>query len=219
MTSCWTCLSSRRRNAGQPANNLSHLTLMNHCDLYPVIPSLPALTQLQAQLPPLLAQEAVTALRLCFDRPPERKQLDAVRQMAWERDVALILAPANLDLLHGLSLKESDGVHLSSPKDVKTFAGRRDRPEAFQIGCHCLTLDDAMLAGEQGADYVSLPAIGLTALKQWSLFAELPVVAEHVCTTEEALAATQAGADFLAITLDPAENGLDHFTAISAAIP
>ena len=191
---------------------------MNHCDLYPVIPSLTALTAVQEQLPSLLADDSVTALRLCFDKPLERKQLETVRQMAWERNVALILAPASLNLIQGVSLKDSDGIHLARLQDVKTFANRKDRPGSFQIGCTCLTLDDAMSAGEQGADYVSLPAVNLSALTQWSVFAELPAVAEHVCTAEEARAAAQAGADFLAITLDPAEDGLARFAAVSSAL-
>lgn len=192
---------------------------MNHCDLYPVIPSLHALTAVQEQLPSLLDSDSVTALRLCFDRPLKRSQLETVRQMAWDRNVALILAPASLNLLQGISLKESDGIHLSNLRDVKTFASRKDKPSSFQIGCTCLTLDDAMSAGEQGADYVSLPAANLPALTQWSVFAELPAVAEHVCTAEEARAVAQAGADFLAITLDPAEDGLTRFTAVSEALP
>ena len=191
---------------------------MNHCDLYPVIPSLQALDELQEQLPPLLAGEAVTALRLCFDTPVKKHQLDKVRQMVWKHDVALILAPADLRLLRDIPLDEIDGVHLSTLSDVRPFASRKDRPKTLQIGCTCLTLDDAMLAGEHGADYVSLPAAALPALTQWNLFAELPSVAEHVCTAEEARAASQAGADFLAITMDPAADAVARFSAVSAVL-
>lgn len=191
---------------------------MNHCDLYPVIPSLPVLAELLEHLPPLLADEAVTALRLCFDRPPEKQQLETLRQMVWKHDVALILAPAEPALLKDIPLKEIDGVHLSSPADVKPFAERKDRPKTLQIGCTCLTLDDAMSAGERGADYVSLPASGLTALTQWSLIAELPAVAENVLSAEEARSAAEAGADFLAVSLTPEGEAMERFSAISAAL-
>ncbi|MCX5618760.1 thiamine phosphate synthase [Bombella sp. TMW 2.2543] len=191
---------------------------MNHCDLYPVIPSLPVLTELQEHLPSLLAQDSVTALRLCFDQQPDQKQLETLRQMVWKHDVALILAPAELSLLKDISLREIDGIHLSSPADVKPFAERKDRPKNLQIGCTCLTLDDAMSAGERGADYVSLPATGLTALTQWSLIAELPAVAENVLSAEEARAAAEAGADFLAISLTSDSDAMERFKAISAAL-
>lgn len=192
---------------------------MTHCDLYPVIPSLHALSELQEQLPALLAHEAVTALRLCFDSPLKQDQLETLRQMAWGHDVALILAPADLGLLKDVPLNRIDGVHFTRPADVKTFASRKDRPRDLQIGCTCQTLDDAMSAGEQGADYICLPASGPSSLTQWSLFAELPSVAEDVRTADEALAAIQAGADFLAITLTPpAGEALSRFATVSAAL-
>ena len=194
------------------------MTIMTQCDLYPVIPSLHALTGLQEQLPSLLAGEAVTALRLCFDSPLKWNQLDAFRQMVWNHDVALILAPADLSLLRDIPLTETDGIHLASLAEVKPLASRKDRPKNLQIGCTCLTLDDAMQAGERGADYVSLPASSLPSLTQWSLFAELPAVAEDVHTSEEARAAAEAGADFLAVTLDPADDALARFAAVRAAL-
>ncbi|MCT6855950.1 MULTISPECIES: thiamine phosphate synthase [Bombella] len=187
-------------------------------DLYPILPSLQLLTELQDRLPPILEMESVTALRLCFDRTLKHSLLDSLRQMVWSYNVALILAPSDLGLLCDIPLTEIDGLHLSRPAEVKTLINRKDKPKNLQLGCSCLTLDDAMSAGEQGADYISLPATALTAITQWSLFAELPIVAEHITAVEDGAAAAKAGADFLAIPLHNAEDITTRFVEIKEAL-
>lgn len=67
-----------------------------------------------------------------------------------------------------------------------------------------------MQAGENGADYIAFPHNELELLKWWGSIAELPSVAEGVTTAEAALAAQNAGVDFLDIRLSL--NGSDDET-------
>ncbi len=175
--------------------------LMNHCDIYPSLPCAYDLAKLQAYLPPILKLEAVSALRLCFDAPLSQKYLQKICALVQEHDVALILSPAKLELIRDVPLSKIDGVHLPSLAEVKSFAGQKDRPKHLQVGCSCQTLDEAMSAGERGADYIGLPATELLSLTQWSLIAELPSVAEGIHNLEQARASAEAGTDFLGIPL------------------
>ena len=93
----------------------------------------------------------------------------------------------------------ADGSHVQCP--VK---GVRDRlPEGAILGAGCgLSRHEAMLAGEDGADYVSFGPWGEDAaalLAWWQELMELPCVAAGGLTIENAARAADAGADFVAL--------------------
>ncbi|TPW34910.1 thiamine phosphate synthase [Oecophyllibacter saccharovorans] len=189
-------------------------------DLYPVLPAIltrnaAALGALEKPLGDLLAAPQVTALRYCFSAPPYPPALDALLSLAQSHDVAVIAAPHGEDLqtltrlINALPLEKIDGIHLETLAAFKALPPRKSGKNAFQIGCSCSCLDEAMRAGEAGADYVSFPAAETTLFQQWALMTELPSVAELLqdispaslqpgSEIEKAVAAAQAGADFIA---------------------
>lgn len=115
---------------------------------------------------------------------------DALRMVAHERDVALVIE-SHLRLVerHGL-----DGVHLADgARNVR--AARKELGADAIVGTFCgASRHDGMNAGEAGADYVSFGPVGATALGTdlpagrdlfawWSEMIEVPVVAEGGLTS------------------------------------
>lgn len=130
---------------------------------------------------------------------------DAVRAVAHERDVAVVIETHfRMAERHGL-----DGVHLTD--GAKTIREARKLLGADAIvGTFCgISRHDGMNAGEAGADYVAFGPVGATALGTglpadrelfawWSEMIEVPVVAEGGLT--DALVLDYAAiTDFLGI--------------------
>jgi thiamine-phosphate pyrophosphorylase len=178
-----------------------------HCRLYLVAPAQWP-TGFPARLADALAAGDVAALLLPTDgadAAAARAAVAAVRPVTAAHGVALMLQgdPA-LAVATGC-----DGVHLASPDGAR--AARRALGD-LQLGVFCgASRDQAMRAGEDGADYVafgpyfSAPAAGGAAtpdadlMSWWAALMELPVVAAGAIDAANCAALVRAGADFLAV--------------------
>ncbi len=140
----------------------------------------------------VLGAQEVACIRLGLATKDEDKVMraaDAVRQVAHEFDVALVIEN-HIALVerHGL-----DGVHLTDGARTVRYARKELGQEAI-VGCFCAASQhDGMTAGEAGADYVCFGPVGETGLgtgaraerdlfQWWSEVIEVPVVAEGALT-------------------------------------
>lgn len=140
----------------------------------------------------VLGAQEIACLRLGLATKDEDKVMraaDAVRQVAHEFDVALVIEN-HIALVerHGL-----DGVHLTDGARTVRYARKELGQEAI-VGCFCAASQhDGMTAGEAGADYVCFGPVGETGLgtgaraerdlfQWWSEVIEVPVVAEGALT-------------------------------------
>ncbi|WP_042695433.1 thiamine phosphate synthase [Azospirillum sp. B506] len=180
------------------------------CRLYLVTP--PALEP--AAFAPLLAEAldagdvACVQLRLkdCSE-DDIRRACDVLRPIAQEREVAFILND------HPRLAREAgcDGVHVGQTdtpyRDARKIVGN---DAIVGVTCHD-SRHLAMIAGEEGADYVAFGAFFPTATKTaeykaepellswWSELMEVPCVAIGGITAENCAPLVTAGADFLAV--------------------
>lgn len=180
------------------------------CRLYLVTP--PALEP--AAFAPILAEAldagdvACVQLRLkdCSE-DDIRRACDALRPIAQERDVAFILND------HPRLAREAgcDGVHVGQTdtpyRDARKIMGN---DAIVGVTCHD-SRHLAMIAGEEGADYVAFGAFFPTTTKTaeykaepdllswWSELMEVPCVAIGGITAENCAPLVTAGADFLAV--------------------
>jgi len=136
-----------------------------------------------------------------------RQACEKLCPIVQDRDIAFVLNDRP-DIAHEM---ECDGVHIG--QDDTPYAQAREivGPNAI-VGVTCHDSKHlAMVAGEQGADYVAFGAFFPTDTKQaktqadpallhwWSTMFEVPCVAIGGITTENAPALIDAGADFLAV--------------------
>ena len=135
-----------------------------------------------------------------------RRAIDALRPVAHSRDVAFLLNDRpDLAVQTGC-----DGAHVGA--DDMDVARARAVLGDRQLGVSCTdSRDAAMVAGENGADYVAFGAFFASAtkateiradpalLRWWSEMMELPVVAIGGITAANCAPLVQAGADFLAV--------------------
>ncbi len=160
--------------------------------IYLITPPTFALEVFPAQLAKVLDAVPVACLRLALasrDEDGIGRAADACRQIAHERDVAVVIED-HLKLVerHGL-----DGIHLTdAARSVR--AARKELGADAIVGAWCGASQHAgMTAGEAGADYVCFGPVGDTALGTgtragrdlfawWSEVIEVPVVAEGALT-------------------------------------
>lgn len=186
----------------QDASDMTQHTMMMGCDLYPTISDAAYLPEALPHLAAIASHQHVTAMRLCLSSPVESAIFAALTDLLYRHDVALIVAPTQNVSLDTLPLDQIDGVHVSHAVDLKNIPTTyRKKSLSLQTGCSCSTLDEAMRAGELGADYVAFPATETVSISQWSLVTELPCVADAISSLEQAQQARLAGADFLGFTL------------------
>ena len=98
---------------------------------------------------------------LLFD--PTDRSVESVRRFAQTvqgKNVALILKN-DIDLALKLP---ADGVQIPYQPDIKKI---RQRTTEFSLGVLCATRDEAMRAGEAGADYIGFDASNAAELTQW----------------------------------------------------
>lgn len=142
----------------------------------------------------VLDSTEIACVRLALASRDEDDQLraaDALRDVAHQRDVALVIDQhILLAERHGL-----DGVHLLDGARSVRAARKQLGPDAI-VGSFCGTSrHDGMSAGEAGADYISFGPVGETGLDSgeqvdfetlewWSQVIELPSVAEGGLTVE-----------------------------------
>lgn len=142
----------------------------------------------------VLGTHEIACLRLGLATKDEDKVMraaDAVRQVAHEFDVALVIEN-HIALVerHGL-----DGVHLTDGARTVRYA-RKELGQDAIVGAFCAASQhDGMTAGEAGADYVCFGPVGETGLgtgaraerdlfQWWSEVIEVPVVAEGALTED-----------------------------------
>jgi len=136
-----------------------------------------------------------------------RRATDILRPVAQDRGVAVLMNDRP-DLAAELGC---DGVHIGQEDMSYGQARRIVGPEAtVGVTCHN-SRHLAMVAAEQGADYVAFGAFFPTGTKQpktraepelitwWSEIFEIPCVAMGGVTVENAPVLVAAGADFLAV--------------------
>ncbi|QDH13061.1 hypothetical protein E3E12_01330 [Formicincola oecophyllae] len=210
---------------------MAHHNSMNMTKLYPIITEAlleqPAARQkLLDQLPALLKRDDVAALRLPVAKAPFPPFLNALITLCHESGTALMAMPLPPERARSLPLNAKsagqqrlDGLHASSLgawQALPRFTGH----DAPQTGCCCASLDEAMQAGEAGADYVSFQATEVAFFTLWNAMAELPAVAECGGTPESwpdmARQAAMAGADFVAFPLPVTDDGTLDSAAIDA---
>lgn len=160
------------------------------------------------QMARMLDAVEIACVRLALaakDEDTIGRAADAVRAVAHERDVAVVIETHfRMAERHGL-----DGVHLTDGAKTIRDARKLLGSDAI-VGAFCGTSrHDGMNAGEAGADYVAFGPVGATALGTglpadrelfawWSEMIEVPVVAEGGLT--DALVLDYAAVtDFLGI--------------------
>jgi thiamine-phosphate pyrophosphorylase len=135
------------------------------------------------------------------------KAADTLRPISQQRDVAFIMNDRP-DLAVKL---DCDGVHVGQ-EDTPYAEARRIVGPDRQVGVTCKNSRDlAMIAGEQGADYVAFGAFfpsttkavttpaDIEIIEWWSELFEIPCVAIGGITVDNCVPLIKAGADFLAV--------------------
>ena len=162
--------------------------------IYLLTPPAFELSTFPDRLSEVLDSFEVACLRLALattDEDALSRAADAVRSIAHERDIALVI-DSHVGLAERLGL---DGVHLAdgsrSVRSVRKTLGK----DAI-VGAYCGTSrHDGMTAGEVGADYVAFGPAGESALGDgsraehdlfgwWSEIIEVPVVAEGALSAD-----------------------------------
>lgn len=183
---------------------------MADCRLYLVTPAVLDPAAFAPQLAAALDAGDCACLQLRLkdaDDDTVRRAVDVLRPVAQSRDVAFILN----DRPDLAAQTGCDGVHVGQHdtpyKKARSIVG----PQAIVgVTCHD-SRHLAMVAGEDGADYVAFGAFFPTETKDapahaepelltwWSELMEVPCVAIGGITPENCGALVRAGADFLAV--------------------
>lgn len=136
-----------------------------------------------------------------------RRACEKLQPLVQDRDIAFVLNDRP-DLAKEMGC---DGVHIG--QDDTPYKKARDimgKDAIIGVTCHD-SKHLAMIAGEQGADYVAFGAFYPTDTKQaktkaepwilewWTTMFEIPCVAIGGITTDNATPLIEAGADFLAV--------------------
>lgn len=173
------------------------------CLAYVVTPEIRDAAAFLAPLEHVLRTLPVAAIRLRLAEAPRQEMIrtvETVKALVFDYEAALMLENhPELARLTGC-----DGAHVAAHDvaDARAILGKE-----LQLGASCgFSRDDAMRAGESGADYIAFGPFdhqsedeGLQLLRWWREMMELPVVAE--CFPQE--------------TLVPASSPLSGFTDLS----
>lgn len=148
------------------------------------------------------AEAACVLLREAgLDEAALRAGVAALRPPAQARGVAVLLADRA-----GLAAETGcDGVHLSGPGALAAARRRLGAEAIVGVGCGG-SRHDAILAAEQGADYVAFGApepapqpADAELLGWWQLLMTLPCVAFGAADARDCARLAAAGADFVAV--------------------
>jgi thiamine-phosphate pyrophosphorylase len=179
------------------------------CRLYLITPPRLDLASFPGLLAAALDAGDVAAVQLRLkdvDDDTLRRAIDALRPVAQSRGVAFLMNDRpDLAVAHGC-----DGAHVGQTDTPAVVARKILGDRTLGVTCHA-SRDLAMVAGEDGADYVAFGAFFPTTTKDastradpdilqwWSDLMELPCVAIGGITAENSPPLVQAGADFLAV--------------------
>lgn len=186
---------------------------MKDFDLYPIITPQKHYESSLTHLTDIIAHSHVSALRLNVTKTVTEDFIKALTSLLHRHNVALIIASPLLFKTETFLLSESDGFHFSDLAALRAGLPAL-KPYKLQVGCFCDTLDDAMYAGETGADYISFPAQSVGLIEKWSGFAELPCVAEQPLDPASALQAIEKGADFVSFQLNFSDDDKNWLQAL-----
>jgi thiamine-phosphate pyrophosphorylase len=150
---------------------------------------------LAPELEAALAAGGAVAFRL---RSPDPAQ--ALRQLCAGRVAFLVQDDVDLALALG-----ADGVHLGDPARVRDVRARLGPDRLLGASCGG-SRHAAMLAGEDGADYIAFGEVGrrpqpplLELLAWWNELFVLPCLAEGAFDDASLGAVARAGADFIGV--------------------
>lgn len=184
---------------------------MTDCRLYLITPPALDLNSFKPLLAATLDAGDVACVQLRLKDVTDdvvKRAIDALRPVAQERDVAFILN----DRPDLAAAGGCDGVHVG--QDDTPYAQARKimgRDAIVGVTCHD-SRHLAMVAGEDGADYVAFGAFFETSTKEpkaraepeilswWQEMMEIPCVAIGGVTVENCRVLVEAGADFLAVS-------------------
>ncbi len=180
------------------------------CQLYLVTPPVLAPARFRDTLAEALDAGPVAAVQLRLKQWPDDELLraiDLLRPVAQQRGVAFLLNDRpDLAVRSGC-----DGAHVGQEDTRVPEARRLLGGLTLGVTCHD-SRDLAMMAGEQGADYVAFGAFFPTTTKTppamaevgliawWSELMELPCVAIGGITAENCGPLVAAGVDFVAVS-------------------
>lgn len=181
------------------------------CTLYLISPSAIDLTRFPAELEAALSGGPVGVFQLRLKDVPDDVVIAtavALKPILDAHDVALIIN----DSARVAKAVDADGVHLGQSdgavKDARNLLGF---DKAIGVTCHA-SRHLAMLAGEEGADYVAFGAFFPSKTKVppemakpeiltwWTALSELPCVAIGGITVDNCRLIIEAGADMLAVS-------------------
>ncbi len=180
------------------------------CRLYLVTPPALDAAAFRDTLAAALDAGEVAAVQLRLKDAAEddvRRAIDTLRPVAQSRDVAFLLN----DRPDLAAATGCDGAHVGQDDMPAPQARKLLGALTLGVTCHA-SRDLAMLAGEQGADYVAFGAFHPSAtkappamadpnlLRWWSDLMELPCVAIGGITPENCRELADAGADFVAVS-------------------
>jgi thiamine-phosphate pyrophosphorylase len=160
---------------------------------------------------------ACLRLDLAADDDGIRRACDRLVPVCQAHDAAFLLSGRT----HLVAASGADGVHCVGAID----GVRAALPENAILGAGCgLSRHDALVAGENDADYVSFGPMGSEALEivaWWNGVVVLPSVVEGIADADAAARAVEAGADFLALDAavwDDARGPAKAVAAVDAVI-
>ncbi|MFZ1725176.1 MAG: thiamine phosphate synthase [Albidovulum sp.] len=169
-------------------------TTGNRPQIYLITPPDFTLETFSTQLAQVLDQAEIACIRLALagsDEDRIGRACDALRQVAHDRDVALVIENhIRLVERHGI-----DGVHLSDGAKNVRYARKELGGDAIVGAFSGVSRHDGLNAGEAGADYVAFGPVGASALGRgdvvdrdllawWSEVIEVPVVSEGGLTAD-----------------------------------
>lgn len=170
-------------------------------ELYPIVPKNIDFNISNSSLTHILQHHAVSALRISAQHASQQSNLETLLKNCQHYDVALIISLSSLNELKQIPLDKIDGFHLSDAALLAPLITMLPKKYTQQIGVTSHNLDDAMNAGESGADYISFAPELSEFINLWSKITELPCVGEPLATLEDAQIMLQSGADFLGFNL------------------
>jgi thiamine-phosphate pyrophosphorylase len=170
------------------------------CQLYLIGPPEIDAAGFAAELEKALAAGGAVAFRLRPTHPaPEAAQ--ALRQICAGRLAFLLQDDLDLALALG-----ADGVHLGNPANVREARARLGPDRLLGASCGH-SRHAAMLAGEDGADYIAFGEVGLLLqppllelIAWWNELFVLPCLVEGAFDVGSLAAVARAGADFIGVS-------------------
>jgi thiamine-phosphate pyrophosphorylase len=168
------------------------------CQLYLISPRASGLESVAADLEAAVSAGGAVAFLLRAPQPEPAAR--SLRQICAGRVAFLLQDDVDLALALG-----ADGVQLGDPAKVREARARLGADRILGASCG-YSRHAAMLAGEDGADYIAFGEFGrpprpslLELIEWWNELFVLPCLAEGAFDDDSLRAAARAGADFIGV--------------------